>query len=153
MKKSGNLEDLTGMMEEMEEKVTGDKPMLPTFKMHSNNLKSLKELNISLKKNIKTLGELKRLRTITRAPQIYIPPIQSTEEGVEDEEEKNEMQYILFCRCGNICEKNTSLCKKCLDFRKGLEYSGYLYINNQETLKLCWVVLLDKEIYCTCLCI
>lgn len=143
-------------MEEIEEKKTADKKTLPTFKMNSNNLRSLKKQNPTIKKGNRTLAineGIKKMNTISKAPEFYIPPIEPAEETIEDEleESKGAAQFILYCRCGNVCERSAGLCRKCAEDMKTVEFAGYLYIREQEELKECWVMLLNKELCCTSL--
>eukprot|EP00826_Nyctotherus_ovalis_P021939 TRINITY_DN1716_c0_g1_i6.p1 TRINITY_DN1716_c0_g1~~TRINITY_DN1716_c0_g1_i6.p1 ORF type:complete len:238 (+),score=54.71 TRINITY_DN1716_c0_g1_i6:1124-1837(+) len=155
--RSRNREDFTSTtMEEIEEKKTADKKTLPTFKINSNNLRSLKKQNPTLKKANRTLAineGIKKMNTISKAPEFYIPPIEPVEETIEDEleEAKETAQFTVYCRCGNACERNALLCRKCIEDMKAVEFSGYLYVKDQEALKQCWVMLLNRELCCICL--
>ncbi len=68
--------------------------------------------------------------------------------SVSGTEGRGPQNFELYCECGNLCEGENSLCRKCQEKQKPVEFSGHLYAQVYSGLKLCWFRLLNKELYC-----
>ena len=146
---------------------------LPTLRVNSNDLSWLKEQKGSKDSQLfqgELSGDVVRLSThAKKVSQFYIPPVVSTEEGTPIPEDMEDVKasspvpsfetiptpantispFILYCECGNPCEGENSLCDKCLEKQKPIEFSGHLYAHVYSGINLCWFRLLNKELYCT----
>ena len=145
---------------------------LPALKVNSNDLKWLREQRLSKDTDLiqqEIPGYVVRLSTQPRkVSRFYIPPVESTQDhsqNVEDTEEIKDSaiplenpativvsphvtQFVVYCQCGNLCETDNPLCKKCIEKQIPVEFSGKLYYQSGSDLKLCWFRLLNKELYC-----
>lgn len=73
------------------------------------------------------------------------------------QEAKNQIEHeftecegsVLFCVCGKICAKNSSMCEDCLASCKVVEAAGYLYVKRDESnLDRLWFQLVNTDLYC-----
>lgn len=56
---------------------------------------------------------------------------------------------VLFCVCGKICTKTSSMCEDCLASCKLVEAAGYLYVKRDENnLDRLWFQLVNTDLYC-----
>lgn len=161
-------EDFTAALGDESPKDSGSHAQkLPTLKVNSNDLSWLKEQKGSKDMTVlqeEMTGDVVRISSHTKkVSQFYIPPIPA-EDSVPSEEDTEELKappvpmlnrristagmFVLYCECGNVCEGDNSLCNKCLDKQKPIEFSGHLYTQVHSGLKLCWIHLLNKELYC-----
>ncbi len=138
---------------------------LPTLKVNSNDLNWLREQKASKDSALiqeEMPGDVVRLSTSPKkVSQFYIPPIEAKEDGSPNIDEIEESKdtaagtpfgriplFVLYCECGNTCEPDHSLCGKCIEKQKPVEFSGHLYAQVYSGLKLCWFRLLNRELYC-----
>lgn len=87
-----------------------------------------------------------------RMSKFYVAPVIAKEDCNNTEESKelplDEPNFAVYCQCGNLCNTNSTLCNDCLQKQEPIEYSSSLYIPDKNGLKLIWVHLINKEIYC-----
>jgi len=137
---------------------------LPTLKVNSNDLNWLREQKPSSKDPIipsptQLSGDVVRISThTTKVSKFYVAPVVVKEPGVEDSEEASlsgsdssssiPSLTVMYCECGNACESENTLCKACMQKQQPIEYSGPLYIHLYSSVKLCWIRLLNRELYC-----
>lgn len=56
---------------------------------------------------------------------------------------------VLFCVCGKICAKTSSMCEECLASCKVVEAAGYLYVKRDSSnLDRLWFQLVNTDLYC-----
>lgn len=138
---------------------------IPTLKVNSNDLHWLKDQTRSKDTSllsgingeaVRVQPGAKKLSTFSTTSAAELQPGGFSEEvkgAAQVTIEKNfttedKISSVLYCECGNACDKEASLCKKCQEKQKTIEFSGFLYTPIGFGLKLCWFRLLNKELYC-----
>ena len=144
---------------------------LPTLRVNSNDLnwhKEQKGSKDSVLLQAEMSGNVVRISTSNPTKKVstfYIPAVEDEDSPpVADEVEEVKAAKLkvaipptlqtapttfeLFCECGNLCDKENSICKACMEKKKPVEFSGHLYTQVYSGLKLCWFRLLNKELYC-----
>jgi hypothetical protein len=135
--------------------------ILPTLKVNSNDLNWLKEQKSSKGSSLciqALAGDAVRSAAQPRkTSRFYVAPINPKEDPDLDDTEEFKTalsvaevipQFSVYCECGNLCDSGQTLCNICLQKQEPVEMSGNLYITDKSELKVIWVHLLNKEIYC-----
>jgi hypothetical protein len=159
----------TAMNEESQAEEEVGARKIPCLKVNSNDLHWLKEQKCSKDViAIKELnGEAVRVpRHQKKMSQFFIPKDTQTEEAPRLLGSKEDIKEVppeaskvpsaesvitveVYCECGNLCETDNSLCASCRAKQKPIDFAGELFVKIDETNTLCWVRLLNKELYCT----
>eukprot|EP00826_Nyctotherus_ovalis_P038489 TRINITY_DN3608_c0_g1_i13.p1 TRINITY_DN3608_c0_g1~~TRINITY_DN3608_c0_g1_i13.p1 ORF type:complete len:478 (+),score=112.60 TRINITY_DN3608_c0_g1_i13:1167-2600(+) len=157
-----NEEDFSSAMgEEFSTKCDVHVRLLPTLKVNSNDLNWLKEQKSSKGSSMRIralAGDAVRSAAQPRKTStFYVAPVTpKADPDLEDTEEFKTSpsmgeavpQFSVYCECGNLCDAGQTQCSMCQQKQEPVEISGSLYIPDNNELKLIWIHLINKEIYC-----